>query len=168
MNKFEAIKLLESEGWTKADAIRALGLVNFKINPDELTIRKAISQFAGSELYKRPRLQAAQKAIVTKKDREIEQYKKSQPRKIENTQYEAKIKSLASENKLLETELEKLTSKNNELIKVNDLLKKDNKALKNIVDAIKLKLAIDTKKLLQYEDSEIRKALVKLFQSTLG
>lgn len=167
MNKFEAIKLLESEGWTKADAIRALGLINFKINPDELTIRKAISQFAGSELYKRQRLQAAQKAIVTKKDREIEQYKKSQP-KIENTQYEAKIKSLASENKLLEIELEKLTSKNNELIKVNDLLKKDNKALKNIVDAIKLKLTIDTKKLLQYEDSEIRKALVKWFQSTLG
>ncbi|MGL5803852.1 MAG: hypothetical protein ACRC2R_26695 [Xenococcaceae cyanobacterium] len=167
MNKFEAIKLLVSEGWTKADAIRALGLVNFKINPDELTIRKAISQFAGSELYKRQRLQAAQKAIVTKKDREIEQYKKSQP-KIENTQYEAKIKSLASENQLLETEIKKLTSKNNELIKVNDLLKKDNKALKNIIDAIKLKLAIDTKRLLQYEDSEIRKALVKLFQSTLG
>ena len=53
MNKQEAIELLNHEGWTKADAQRALESINFKINPDvdELTIRRAASQFAGAELY---------------------------------------------------------------------------------------------------------------------
>ncbi|HEY9833975.1 MAG TPA: hypothetical protein V6D26_25715, partial [Stenomitos sp.] len=55
-----------------------------------------------------------------------------------------------------------------ELSQVNEELKKDNKDLKNIIDAIKLRLAIDVKSLLRYEDSEIRKALIKLFNSTLG
>ena len=47
-------------------------------------------------------------------------------------------------------------------------LKKDNKELKNVVDQIRLRLAHDTKMLLQYEDSEIRKALIRLFRWTLG
>jgi hypothetical protein len=33
---------------------------------------------------------------------------------------------------------------------------------------IKLKLAQQTKEILQYEDSEIRKAVIKIFKSTLG
>ena len=47
-------------------------------------------------------------------------------------------------------------------------LKKDNKELKNVVDQIRLRLARDTKMLLQYEDSEIRKALIRMFRWTLG
>jgi hypothetical protein len=73
MEKLEAIKLLVSEGWTKADAIRALEILDFNSNPDEFTIRRAISSFAGSELINRQRLQAAQKGLVTKKQKEIQQ-----------------------------------------------------------------------------------------------
>lgn len=148
MNKSEAIKLLESEGWTKADAIRALEVIDFVSKPDELTIRRAASHFAGSELNKRQRSQAAQKGMVTKRTKEIE--------------------GKEQENRVLDTKNRVLASENNELIGVNDRLKKDNKDLKNLVDAIKLRLAIDTKKLLQYEDSEIRRAVIKLFNSTLG
>lgn len=61
-----------------------------------------------------------------------------------------------------------LSSKNQELLTANKELKKDNKELKNIVDQIRLRLAQDTKVLLQYEDSEIRKAVIRLFRWTLG
>jgi hypothetical protein len=144
MNKTEAINLLNQEGWTKADAQRALETINFAINPDELTIRKAASLFAGKELINRQRLQAAQKAQVTKKNKEI-----------------AELKQYHNSDLDLEKKIEAL-------IIANDELKKDNKKLKNIVDQIKLKLAIDTKQLLQYKDSEIRQGLIKLFKWTLG
>jgi predicted RNase H-like nuclease (RuvC/YqgF family) len=64
--------------------------------------------------------------------------------------------------------VETLTSQNTELTGANEQLKKDNKDLKNIVDQIKLQLARDTKALLQYEDNQIRRAVIKLFRWTLG
>ncbi|MBD2460089.1 hypothetical protein H6G89_03430 [Oscillatoria sp. FACHB-1407] len=141
MNRTDAIRLLEQEGWTRADAIRALEGVDFNQSPDELTIRRVVSLFAGPELIKRQRLQAAQKGMVTKKTKEIEGK-------------EQQVIMLASEKQ--------------ELVEVNDQLKKDNKALKNLIDQIKLKIAIDVKNLLRYEDSEIRRALAKWFKSTQG
>jgi long-subunit acyl-CoA synthetase (AMP-forming) len=109
--------------------------------------------FAGKELVNRQRLQAAQKALVTKKNQEIEQYKEKINQKSEiNT----------------EAELKKLSADNDQLQKINEDLKKDNKRLKNIVDLIKLKIAQQTKEILQYEDSEIRKAVIQFFHSTLG
>lgn len=148
MRKSEAIKLLEDEGWTKADAVRALEGIDFNNDADELSIRRAISQFAGSELSKRQRLQAAQKGMATKKSKEIE---------LKNKEYGS-----------LESEAKILASQREELIEVNNKLKKDNKDLKNLVDAIRLKIAVDMKKLVKYEDSEIRNALVKWFKSTQG
>ncbi|NJN59110.1 MAG: hypothetical protein HC879_17240 [Leptolyngbyaceae cyanobacterium SL_5_9] len=148
MKRLEAIKLLENEGWTKADASRALEGLDFNQAPDELAIRRAISLFAGSELYKRQRLQAAQKGMVTKKTRTIEEKDK--------------------ENRVLIAEKSKLLEANNRLIDVNDQLKKDNKALKNLVDQIRLKITSDVKMLLRYEDSEIRRALMKWFKDTQG
>ena len=71
MKKSDATKLLVSEGWTKADAIRELSDIDFQTDPDELTIRRGISQFAGQELINRQRLQAAQKGIVTKRSKEL-------------------------------------------------------------------------------------------------
>lgn len=178
MNKAEAIKLLNSEGWTKEDAKRALETIDFNTTSnDELTIRRAISLFAGSELINRQRLQSAQKGMVTKKTKEIEQKDKEYTTKInqyekkreqEREKYEADIQNLSFKNNVLEAKVKALTSQNDELMTADKQLKKDNKDLKNIVDAIKLKLAIDTKKLLQYEDSEIRRELVKLFKWTLG
>jgi vacuolar-type H+-ATPase subunit I/STV1 len=191
VNKSEAIKLLNNEGWTKKDAERALAEVNFKNNPDELTLRRAISSFAGSELINRQRLQSAQRGLVTKKKDEMErqaqeyaskinQYERS--RRQEREKYETEIQNLLSKNVILETKTssvnpqdndlievnKQLKKDNSELIKINEQLKKDNKDLKNIVDMIKLRLAQDTNKLLKYEDSEIRKAVVQLFKWTLG
>jgi len=205
VKRSEAIKLLESEAWTKADAIRALEVIDFNNNPDELTIRRAISNFAGSELSHRQRLQAAQKGQVTKKNKEIEQIHKDYDIKL--TRYKQEIKqarernetethNLAAVNNELKVEVRKLSLNNEQLKKdnislkeklqnltsinkdldanlkktnlINEQLKKDNKDLKNVVDAIKLKLAIEVNQLLRYEDSEIRKALIKLFNSTLG
>jgi len=148
VKKLEAIKILEDEGWTRADATRSLEKVDFSDDPDELTIRRAISLFAGLELIKRQRLQAAQKGMVTKKVKEIEVKDK---------------KSIELENNAKE-----LFSQNDQLEKANVRLKKDNKYLKNLIDAIKLKMTIDMQKMMQYEDSEIRKALVKWFNSTQG
>jgi chromosome segregation ATPase len=233
VNKSQAIKLLKDEGWTEADAKRALEVIDFNNNPDELTIRRTISSFAGPELFKRQRLQAAQKGMVTKKTKEIErkdeeyvikinQYEESLKRAKEK--YESEIQTLLFRKTDLETKVNSLAFQNNELLqanenlkkdktvlvkvkeelgkdkaelskvkeelekdkaelfrvneklekdkaelfRVNEKLKKDNKDLKNLVDAIKLRLAIDVKSLLRYEDSEIRKALVRLFKSTLG
>lgn len=81
---------------------------------------------------------------------------------------EAEINKLTAENRNLGLKVQTLTTHNDELVAANDQLKKDNKELKNIVDQIRLRLARDTKLLLQYEDSEIRKALIRLFRWTLG
>jgi hypothetical protein len=75
---------------------------------------------------------------------------------------------LLARNTSLEIQVKKLISEKAELFQANEGLKKDNKALKNLVDEIKLKIAISTKQILKYEDSEIRQALVKFFSWTLG
>jgi chromosome segregation ATPase len=86
----------------------------------------------------------------------------------EQRKLEAEIQGLSSRNQALASKVQTLTTRNDELTEVNTQLKKENKDLKNIVDQIRLRLARDTKLLLQYEDSEIRKALIRLFQWTLG
>lgn len=159
MNKKEAIQLLCDKGWTKADAQRALEAVNNDLDLDEITIHHFASQFAGSELIKRQNLQRAQKALVTKKNKQIADY----IFQIEKTQQQNN-----SSNPDLEVRIERLLKEKQELIKANDILKKDNKDLKNIVDAIKLKFTIETKHLLKLENSELKKGLVKLLKSTLG
>ena len=86
----------------------------------------------------------------------------------ENKLLQADITRLSSEKTHLTSKVQTLTTHNDELVEANTQLKKDNKELKNVVDQIRLRLARDTKMLLQYEDSEIRKALIRLFRWTLG
>ena len=159
MNKKEAIELLNNESWTKADAKRALELLDFKLNPnvDELTIRRAASKFAGVQLYERQRLQAAQKGMVTKKNKEI-------------NKYIIQIEELAANGGGGKKEqIEKLKNKISELMEVNDELKKDNKAMKNIVDQIRFKLTVEIKNILTLQDiRQIKARLVKLLNSILG
>ena len=78
------------------------------------------------------------------------------------------MNQITTQNKALDEKVRKLSVLTDTLTDANDQLKKENKALKNIVDAIRLKLAKDVGQLLNYDDSEIRKALVKVFRSTLG
>ena len=80
----------------------------------------------------------------------------------------AEVERITVENTALETQVTNLNLFADKLTDVNDELKKENKTLKNLIDAIRLQLARDVKNLLRYEDSEIRKALVKVFKSTLG
>jgi chromosome segregation ATPase len=81
---------------------------------------------------------------------------------------EAQVAQLDSYNQSLSSRVQTLTSENDQLVQANDQLKRDNKDLKNIVDQIRLRLARDTNMLLQYEDSELRKAIIRLFRWTLG
>ena len=159
MNKTKAIALLNDEGWTKADAKRALELLDFKINPDadELAIRRAASQFAGLQLYERQRLQAAQKGMVTKKNKEIQKYI-------------AQIEELAANGDSNSTEkITELKNKISKLIEANDELKKDNKAMKNIVDQIRFKLTVEIKDILSLKDiRQIKTKLVKLINYISG
>jgi chromosome segregation ATPase len=81
---------------------------------------------------------------------------------------EAEIDQLTTENQRLNLKVQTLITQKDELAEANNQLKRDNKELKNIVDQIRLRLARDTKMLLQYEDSELRKAMIRLFRWTLG
>lgn len=81
---------------------------------------------------------------------------------------EAEVQQLTADNQNLSVKAQELITRNDELTVANNQLKKDNKELKNVVDQIRLRLARDTRMLLQYEDSEIRKALIRLFRWTLG
>lgn len=173
MNKQEAIELLNQEGWTKADAKRALASINFKINPDvdELKVRRAASQFAGTELYSRQRLQAAQKGLVTKRNKEIQSYI------VQIEELTLKIGSNSSENSAelkqqvqeLKGKISRLIQTNDELDRVNNILQKDNRNLKNIVDEIRFKLTVEIKDIFKLNNIlEIRRRLVKLLKSILG
>lgn len=180
MDKVEIIKLLQSEDWTKADALRAVESIDFSANPDELTIRRKMSrQFIGSELIKRQREQATQKGLLTRKTNQFE---------LSQEQYQTDIKQLNLKIELLKQQVKgsdsseqaqkielieqltikvkKLDADNQSLIKVNSELKKDNKNLKNIVDAIRLRIATDMKEILKYQDRDLRQAILQLFKST--
>ncbi|MFO0211749.1 MAG: hypothetical protein ACK53E_13425, partial [Pseudanabaena sp.] len=69
---------------------------------------------------------------------------------------------------VLDSQNSKLSKTNEKLLQVKDQLEQDNRRLKNLVDAIRLRITIDGGKLLQYEDSEIRKALSKWFKGMQG
>ena len=81
---------------------------------------------------------------------------------------ESQIQALTTQNQRLNAKVSTLSDRNEELIDANDELKRDNKELKNLVDQIRLRLARDMNSLLQYEDSELRKAMIRLLRWTLG
>ena len=86
----------------------------------------------------------------------------------EREKLEKNIQALSLNNQELNKKVEKLNTRNEELFGANQQLMKDNKDLKNIVDAIRLRLAQNIDELLEYEDSQIRKALVRLLKWTVG
>jgi aminoglycoside N3'-acetyltransferase len=72
MTQQDAIQYAKHFGWTEADAKRAFASIDLK-NADELALLTAMVNFAGPTLYKRQRLQGAQKGLVTKKENYIKQ-----------------------------------------------------------------------------------------------
>lgn len=112
--------------------------------------------------------QQLEKSVKSIEEDKIDLEKRKKQLEQERVALEAQVQSLSSTNNALASKVQVLTTQNDELIEANTELKKDNKDLKNIVDQIRLRLARDTKLLLQYEDSEIRKALIRLFSWTLG
>lgn len=95
MNRKEAIDLAHSEGWTKADAERALKELDFSQDISEGKIWITLSKFAGSELLKRQRLQAAQKGQVTKKDNQIKTIELNHANKVDG--FEKKVQKERNE-----------------------------------------------------------------------
>ncbi|QQE66213.1 hypothetical protein GFS31_29110 [Leptolyngbya sp. BL0902] len=86
----------------------------------------------------------------------------------EESELQRKIEALNQQNQALASKVQTLTTRNDELIDANERLQKDNKALKNILDQIRLRLARDIDELLRYEDSELRKAMIRVLRWTLG
>ncbi|WP_310481456.1 hypothetical protein [Chamaesiphon sp. VAR_48_metabat_403] len=193
MNKTETIELLKSENWTGADAIRAIEFIDFNTDPDELTIRQTISaRFVGNELKTRQSAQGQQKRLVTTKTNQVEQLKQQYQADVKqlNLQIELlnqQIKGFDSpdiaqkivfleqqyqeaiaQNEFQKNQIKELDNDNRSLVKVNDMLKQDNKHLKNIVDAIRLQIAQDMKGILKHQDGDLRQAILKLFKSTQG
>jgi hypothetical protein len=180
MDKTEIIKILQSEEWTKADALRAVESIDFSTNPDELTIRRNISsRFAGRELIKRQREQGAQKRLVTIKTNQFESLKheyqayiKQGKPPLERSKQQVTGADSPEQydihNQQLLARLKELEVDNRSLAKVNAELKKDNKSLKNIVDSIRLQIAKDMKGILKHQDIDLRQAILKLFKSTQG
>jgi regulator of replication initiation timing len=125
-------------------------------------------------LYGRQRSSAEKKAIQLQQEYKELQQNISQlgNRKTavssEQQRLVEQVKTLEEQKLQLSSKIKQLDSSNNELVKVNHELKKDNKHLKNLVDSIRLKLSKDLKDILIIDNSEIKKALTKLFQSTLG
>jgi uncharacterized protein (DUF3084 family) len=86
----------------------------------------------------------------------------------ETTTLQAQVDRLTARSQQLEGQVKTLNSENRELVNVNDELKQDNRRLKNLLDAIRLKFSQEMRQVLKTEDSEIRKAIVKLYKSILG
>jgi phage shock protein A len=112
--------------------------------------------------------QALETSIQTLEDSKLTLEAHKQQLEQEQSQLQAAVQALSAENQTLTTRVGTLSTQNEQLIDVNDALKRDNKFLKNKIDEIKLRLAIDTRALLQYEDNQIRKAVIRLFRWTLG
>lgn len=68
--KKQAIEFATKFNWTAADAERAFADLNIQ-EADEQALLLALVKFAGPELLKRQRLQAAQKALVTQREKYI-------------------------------------------------------------------------------------------------
>ena len=99
--------------------------------------------------------------MVTKEKNKIVKY----IAEIENLKQQIGKKAIEPEDR---NRIQKLIKENQELAKANKALMQDNKDLKNIIDAIKFKFAVETKHLLKLENSEIKKGLIKLLKTTLG
>ncbi len=93
MTKTEAITFAKKFNWTAADAERAFNGLDFK-KADEQALLLALVNFAGSHLYERQRLQAAQKGQVTKNKKYIEKIETDFANKV--TEYEEALEQQRS------------------------------------------------------------------------
>jgi chromosome segregation ATPase len=173
-----------SNSLSQEECLALLSVLNSESSAAKLVeayAEKNSSLAKNNAYYGRMRSQAERKLEATKNEyqkleesiKSIEEDKINLERRRkqleqERAALEAEVQTLSSTNNALASKVQVLTTQNDELVEANTQLKKDNKDLKNIVDQIRLRLARDTKLLLQYEDSEIRKVLIRLFSWTLG
>ncbi|MGK7955074.1 MAG: hypothetical protein AB4063_07410 [Crocosphaera sp.] len=86
MTKLEAIEFAKKYSWTVADAKRAFADLDLNTaNKEDLLM--ALANFAGKELLNRQRLQAAQKAQVTRKKNEIKQIEIDYQQQMEKSKH---------------------------------------------------------------------------------
>lgn len=84
MTKLEAVEFAKKLNWTEADAKRAFSDLDFK-EANEQDLLMKLAKFAGQELLNRQRLQAAQKAQVTRKKNEIKQIETEYQQQMEQS-----------------------------------------------------------------------------------
>lgn len=159
-------------------------------------LQKLIQSFAetNSTLGKNNRILGQQRSRLEKKYKKIEQECQELQGKISDLEIRKnKLKSietnLSEDNRKIEQEIDELkaqkqelqkrlhtaqkekqeiSSKNKQLIDVNGVLKRENRDLKNINDALRLKFAQEMARLMNLENSEIRKGLLKLVHLISG
>lgn len=81
---------------------------------------------------------------------------------------ENRIATLAAQAEALEKQMTSLAGDNQKLVEVNDDLKKDNRDMKNIVDAIRLRFSLEIEQIMEQDDAQLRQAILKMYQSVLG
>lgn len=137
------------------------------------TASKLVASFVqkNDELAKRNRTLGLRRDNAEKKlDKIIHEYQKEEePGEIQEVpELKHKVESLIQKNQGLESQVKKLSASNRELISANEQLQKDNKDLKNYIDKIRLQLALEFDELLRYENSELRKGIVRILKLMLG
>jgi|GEM_PF-910389 len=170
-NRDRAVQLLESlqaENRQLEQSIDQTRRENQRLEDDKrlLAEQNRDLQRGNQGLEKYKQQLAKQKRDLQRGNQGLEEYKRQLAEQKRDLQRE--VSELTESNHHLRSTVSNLSSKNQELTTANAGLKQDNKELKNLVDQIRLRLAQDTKMLLQYEDSEIRKAMIRLFRWTLG
>ena len=161
-SKFAGAELLErqkSQATQKGIATRRKNQINGYLQQiNELQLRKSSSS----------------RNFQTESTKQLQQLKEQNKKLLEaNQELQKKVKEvlknkqadLPKDSQLkFKRQLKELSAQNKELLKANLALKKDNKDLKNITDAIKLRLTQETKHLLRLENSEIKKGLMRLLR----
>lgn len=151
-----------------AKLIESYAEKNFSLGRNNANYARARSQTEGKLEALKAEYFQLEKSIQSIEEAKTTLESKKRILEEEQSKLEAEVQRLSSSNQSLASTVQTLTTQNDELTVANSQLMKENKDLKNIVDQIKFRLARDTKALLQYEDSEIRKAMIRLFRWTLG
>jgi chromosome segregation ATPase len=135
-----------------------------KAQSEYAALQSSIHQIEGSNHELEQRKQQLEKeAALAMQDLERSKANLEQ----QKLKLEQESQALEAEVNVLQAKAQRLEGQK-ELVVVNDDLKKDNKRLKNLVDAIRLKFSKEMRQVLNTEDSELRKAIAKLYKSMLG
>lgn len=170
LTKEECERLLELLRWEPSAArlVESYAEKNSSLGQNNASYGRARNQAVRKFEALQVEYEQLEQSIASIETVKIDLERKRATLEEEQRQLEAAVENLSTTNQALSSKVQTLMTRGEELASANAQLKRENKDLKNIVDQIRLRLARDTKALLQYEDSEIKKAVIRLFRWTLG